>query len=60
MSPDSNHIRAILLAAASAGEGYCAWFLGHIQAINHLMQFGVYAVALTTGVLGLRKVLKRS
>lgn len=54
-----HHIRGVALAAVAAIEGCSAWFLAHIQAINSMMQFGVYAVALVTGLVGLRKVLRR-
>lgn len=54
-----HHVRGIVLAGLAAFEGWGAWFLNHIQAINSVMQFGVYAVALVTGLVGLRKVLRK-
>jgi len=54
-----HHARGILLAVAAAIEGWGAWFLVHIQVINYFMQFSVFAVALITGLVGLRKVLKK-
>lgn len=59
--PDAeHHIRGIVLAVLGALEGYGAWFLAHIQAINSMMQFSIYAIALVSTLMGLRKVLRKS
>lgn len=59
MSTD-HHIRGMILGAVATIEAWGGWFLAHIQAINGVMEFLVYGVALTTGLLGLRKVLRKS
>lgn len=55
-----HHIRGVILSAVATFEAWDAWFLAHIQAINGVMEFLVYGVALTTGLIGLRKVLRKS
>lgn len=58
MSTD-HHIRGLILGAIATIEGWGGWFLAHIQVINGVMEFSVYAVALVTGIIGLRKVLRK-
>lgn len=58
---DTEHyVRGMILGAIASAEAFGAWFLAHIQAINGVMEFLIYAVALATTVIGLRKALRKS
>jgi hypothetical protein len=54
-----HHARGVLLGILGGIEGLGGWFLLHVQAINEVMQFLVFAGSLFTILLGLHKVLKK-